>query len=510
MDKFQLIGFIFLGIVFCLWLFRSKSVASQRLVDAEKKAHDTLHDAQNEADSIIRKAHREAQRIINDGRVSVEKEVKSRRQSITDIEKRVMSKESHMEERESKLESREDQIRKDEDRIKSIKKRQNALVEQLSQTLEKVAGFSKEDAKKILFENVERETRREAGQMIKDMQEQAKKIANRKAKEIVVDAIQRTAVDHVVDATTSTVELTDDEMKGRIIGREGRNIRAFESITGVDVIVDESPGTVVLSAFDPIRREIARIAMSKLIQDGRIHPSRIEEMVEKAKKELDSIIQERGEQAAEELGLSFHPEIIKLMGKLHYRTSYGQNILAHSLEAAHVAGVMATQLGVSVPLAKRGTMLHDIGKAMDFEVEGTHVEIGRDIALKYGESPEVVNCIMAHHEDEPPETIEAILVMVADAVSSVRPGARRESLEKYIKRLEKLETIAMSFDGVAQAYAIQAGREIRVIVRPDEVDDEGMRKIAQDMAKQIESEVDYPGEVKVSLVRETRFSSTAH
>ena len=510
MDTTLIVVLIVLFFVGGFVLFRGKNLVTQKIAESEEKSTAMVKDAKKEADDIVRKAHRESQRIINDGRESVEKEVKSRRQSINDIEKRVMSKERHMEERESRLESRDDQLRKDEERVKSIKKRQNSLVEQLSQSLENVAGFSKEEAKKILFENIERETRKEAGQLIKDMQDQAKKIANRKAKEIVVDAIQRTAVDHVVDATTSSVELTDDEMKGRIIGKEGRNIRAFESITGVDVIVDESPGTVILSAFDPIRREIARIAMGKLIQDGRIHPSRIEEMVDKAKKELDGIIQERGEQAAEELGLSFHPEIIKLMGKLHYRTSYGQNILAHSLEASHVAGVMAAQLGVNVALAKRGTMLHDIGKALDFEIEGTHVEIGRDIAVKYGESPEVVNCIMAHHEDEPPETVEAILVMVADAISSVRPGARRESLEKYIKRLEKLETIAMAFDGVEQAYAIQAGREIRVIVRPDEVDDDGMQKIAQDMAKQIESEVDYPGEVQVSLVRETRFSSTAH
>jgi ribonuclease Y len=340
--------------------------------------------------------------------------------------------------------------------------------------------------------------------MIKDMEEQARKIANRRAKEIVTDAIQRTAIDHVSAATTAIVQLTDDEMKGRIIGREGRNIRAFESATGVDVIIDDTPGAVVLSSFDPIRREVAKISLESLVADGRIHPTRVEEAVERAQKQLQEIIREKGEAAADEVGLKFHPKIIELLGKLAYRTSYGQNILAHSLEAAHIAGIMAQELGVNVALAKRGSMLHDIGKAIDFEQQGTHVHLGEEICRKYGESDELINCINAHHEEEEPDTIEAVIVMMADAISSARPGARRESVDAYIKRLEKLETLAGSFEGVEKAYAIQAGREIRVMVKPEEVDDPGAHKLAFDIAKKIESEVDYPGEVKVSVIRQTR------
>jgi ribonuclease Y len=313
----------------------------------------------------------------------------------------------------------------------------------------------------------------------------------------------------VAGITTTTLQLLDDEMKGRVIGKEGRNIRSFEAISGVDVIIDDTPGAVVLSAFDPIRREIAKMTMEKLLKDGRIHPAKIEEEYEKSKKELHDIIIEHGERAADELGLEFHPKIIELMGKLYFRTSYGQNILHHSLEAAHIAGIMAAQLGVNVTLAKRGTMLHDIGKALDFEMEGSHTKLGRDVCERYGESAEILNCIMAHHEEEAPETIEAVLVMVADAISSVRPGARRESVEKYMKRLEKLEKIAASYDGVNKAYAIQAGREIRVIVNPDDVNDDSAHKLAQDIAKQIEKEVDYPGEVKVSIIRETRSEAVA-
>ena len=360
------------------------------------------------------------------------------------------------------------------------------------------------EAEKQLLQNVERESRKKAGKLIKNIEEQAKKVATRRAKEIVTDAIQRTAVDHVAPITTSTVMLPDDEMKGRVIGKEGRNIRAFESATGVDVIIDDTPGAVVLSAFDPIRREISKMAMEKLIQDGRIHPTRIEEAIEESKKELQDIIVERGEKAADEVGLSFHPKIIEFLGKLYYRTSYGQNILMHSLESAHIAGIMAGTLGVNINLAKRGALLHDIGKAIDFEQEGSHTDLGKEICEKYDESDEVINCIMAHHEDEDPDTIEAILVMMADAMSSVRPGARRESLETYIKRLEKLEGLANSFGGVEKAYAIQAGREVRVLVKPEEVDDDAAAKLAFDMASKIEDELDYPGEVKVSVVRETR------
>lgn len=493
-----------------MYYIKRRIAADSRIQEAEKKADEILQRTQREADRQRNKVHIEAQKLAAKTRATVEEEIKTRRQSVTDIENRVMQKEKYLDEREALYKDREDNLEKEFEKVKGLKKKQEAVIEDLLATLEKAAGFSKDEAKKILLTNVEREVRQQAGKMIKDVQEQARKVANRKAKEIVVDAIQRTAVDHVIPATTSVVQLTDDEMKGRIIGREGRNIRAFESITGVDVVIDDTPGAVVLSSFDPIRREIAKLAMEKLIGDGRIHPTRIEEMVEKSRTELDDIIRERGERAADELGLQFHPEIIKLLGKLHYRTSYGQNILSHSLEAAHVAGIMANELRVNVQLAKRGAVLHDIGKALDFEQVGTHTDIGKEICEKYGESEELINCIMAHHEDEEPDTIEAIIVMMADAISSVRPGARRESTEMYIKRLEKLEAIASSYDGVEKVYAIQAGREIRVMVRPEEIDDPGMHKLALDMAAQIESEVDYPGEVKVSIIRETRATGVAH
>ena len=415
-----------------------------------------------------------------------------------------MQKEQHLDTRESHLQEKETGLASDVEKNRHLKKGYEEQLKELIVMLEKVAQLSVEEARNYLLTNVEKDIRQRAGLMIKQVEEQAKKIANRKAKEIVTDAIQRTAMDYVVPATTSLVHLPDDDMKGRIIGREGRNIRAFEAITGVDVIIDDTPGAVILSCFNPIRREIAKIALQKLIVDGRIHPTRVEEVVEKSKKELDEIIRERGEKAAEELGLQFHPKIIELLGKLYYRTSYGQNILGHVVETAKLAAVMAAELQVNVNLAKRGGVLHDIGKALDFEQEGTHSHIGEEICKKYGESNEVINCIMAHHEDEDPETIEAVLVTIADAISSARPGARRESLETYVKRLEKLEVIANSFEGVEKAFAIQAGREIRVIVKPDTVDDPGTYKLAMDMAKRIEQDMEYPGEVKVSVIRETR------
>ncbi|NDC83550.1 ribonuclease Y, partial [bacterium] len=436
-------------------------------------------------------------------------EIKSRRQAVAQVENRVLQKEKHLDQRDLRLSEKEDQLNTELEKVKMLKKKHESVIESLSEKLEQAAGFSSEEAKQILLNNVEREVRQRAGKMIKEIEDQARKVANRRAKEIVTDAIQRTAIDHVQAATTSVVQLPDDELKGRIIGREGRNIRAFESITGVDVIIDDTPGAVILSSFDPIRREVARMALQKLTSDGRIQPAKIEDAVDRARKELQEVIRERGERAADQIGLQFHPKIIELLGKLHYRTSYGQNILAHSLEAAHIAGVMAEELNVNVALAKRGAMLHDIGKAIDFETGGSHDDLGKEICEKYGESDEVINCIMAHHEDEDPDTIEAILVKMADAISAVRPGARRESVETYIKRLEKLEGIANSFDGVDRAFAIQAGREVRVIVKPEEVDDPSMHKLALDMAKKIEADLDYPGEVKVSIIRETRASSIA-
>lgn len=497
------IGAIIIVTLVVLILIR-RMASDKKIKAAHREANKAIDKANREAHHIVKKAHNEAQDIANKSRRECENEIKERRRTISEIEKTLNGRESQLENRERQLidsqESLKSEIRKYE---ALIRKEEDRIVE-LSTKLETIAGLSKEDAEKQLLENVEREARKKAGKLIKSIEEQSKKIANRRAKEIVTDAIQRTAVDHVAPITTSSVMLPDDEMKGRVIGKEGRNIRAFEAATGVDVIIDDTPGAVVLSAFDPIRREIAKMAMEHLIQDGRIHPTRIEEAIEQARAELNDIILERGEKAADEVGLSFHPKIIEYLGKLYYRTSYGQNILMHSLESAHIAGIMAGTLGVNVNLAKRGALLHDIGKAIDFEQEGSHTDLGKDICEKYGESDEVINCIMAHHEDEDPDTIEAILVMMADAMSSVRPGARRESLETYIKRLEKLEGLANSFKGVDKAYAIQAGREVRVLVKPEEVDDDAAAKLAFDMANKIEEELDYPGEVKVSVVRETR------
>jgi ribonuclease Y len=491
-----------------IYVTRKKSLQSYIQAVEEENAK-RVEIAQKEAQEVLTKAHAAAQDILAKSRIASEEEGKIKRQALTQIEQRVMQKEKHLDSRESHLIEKEEALNQEIEQAKQHKRKQESLTQELSLKLEHVAGFSAEEAKQVLLANVERDVRQRAGKMIKDIEDQTKKIANRRAKEIVTDAIQRTAVDHVMPATTAVVQLQDDDMKGRIIGREGRNIRAFESVTGVDVIIDDTPGAVILSCFDPIRREVARMTLEKLVADGRIHPARIEEMVEKSRKELQDVIREHGERAADEIGLQFHPKIIELLGKLHYRTSYGQNILAHSLEAAHMAGIMAAELKVNVNLAKRGTMLHDIGKALDFEQEGSHDDLGKEICIKYGESAEVINCIMAHHEGEEPDTIEAVLVMMADAISAVRPGARRESLETYVKRLEKLEALAYSFEGVDKAYAIQAGREVRVIVRPDVVDDSSTHKLAFDIAKKIETEMDYPGEVRVSIIRETRATSIA-
>ena len=460
--------------------------------------------ANDDASRIIKDAERESQSMASKLRREAEDEIKSRQHSITEVEKRLMQKEQQLDDKNNTIQQRKEELEGEFSRVKSIKLKQEDILNELSTKLETVSGMSKSDAEAQLLANVEKESRQKASELIKNMEDQAKKIATHRSKEIVTDAIQRTAVDHVRTVTTATVQLPDDDMKGRVIGREGRNIRAFEAVTGVDVIIDDSPGAVIISAFDPIRRETARIALSNLIKDGRIQPARVEEAVASAREELREITIQRGEEVADKLGQQFHPELIELMGKLYYRHSYGQNIWYHSLETAYIAGAMAAELGVNVNLAKRGGMLHDIGKALDFEQEGSHTVLGRDICKKCGESPEILNCIMAHHEEEPPDTIEAILVMMADAISSVRPGARSESIDSYIKRLQNLEAIANSYDGVEKSFAIQAGREVRVIVSPDDVDDKCANKIAFDIAKQIESEVDYPGEIKVSVIRETR------
>lgn len=477
-------------------------LTDKKLKNAEGKRQQLIKDAKRESEKIIQRADFENQNILKKARRESEEMFRKHQKSMEDLEKRILNKEKNLAEK-------EEQLNQSKNKYSQLKEKQNDIIKQLSERLEKVAGLTKDEAEKQLMSNIEKEMRIKASAMIKDIEEKTKKIATRRAREIVVDAIQRTAVDHVSSITTCTVQLPDEDMKGRVIGKEGRNIRAFEAISGVDVIVDDTPGALVLSAFDPIRREVAKMTMEKLLADGRIHPARIEEEIAKSRKELKDITIEHGERAADELGLQFHPKIIELMGKLYYRSSYGQNILYHSLEAAHIAGIIAAQLGVNVKLAKRGAMMHDIGKALDFEREGSHTTLGKEVCEQYGESPEILNCIMAHHEEEPPETVEAIIVMVADALSSVRPGARRESVETYVKRLDKLETISKQFDGVENAYAIQAGREIRIIVNPEDVTDETTHKLAFDIAKKIEKEVDYPGEVKINIIRETRAVSVA-
>ena len=371
--------------------------------------------------------------------------------------------------------------------------------------MERLSGMSSEEARTLLLARAQEEIRHETAIMIKELEQQAKEEADKKAREIVSAAIQRCAADHVAETTVSVVALPNDEMKGRIIGREGRNIRTLETLTGIDLIIDDTPEAVILSGFDPVRREVARLALEKLITDGRIHPARIEEMVEKAQKEVEQRIKEAGEQATFETGVhGLHPEIIRLLGRLKYRTSYGQNVLKHSIEVSHLAGVMAAELGVDVMLAKRAGLLHDLGKAVDHEMEGSHVTIGGDLAKKYRESPEVVNSILAHHGDEEPRTVQAVLVAAADAISAARPGARRESLESYLKRLSRLEEIAESFEGVEKSFAIQAGREVRIMVKPEKIDDLASVRLVRDIVKRIENELEYPGQIKVTVIREVR------
>lgn len=502
------ISIVIIGATIAFIILR-KNMVNAKLRRAKDEARRTTNKARKEADKIVSQAHYESKIYKSKLIKEAEEEIKTRHRSVTEFEARITAKENQVHKREDQLIEKDLALDHERQTLKKLQERQKELIYELSGKLENVANMTQDEAKTLLLSNVEKESKQEAGRLLKKMEQQVKKAASMRAKEIITDAIQRTAVDHVASITTSTVQLPDEDMKGRVIGKEGRNIRAFEAVSGVDVIIDDTPGAVVLSAFDPIRREISRMTMKKLLEDGRIHPARIEEEYQKSKNELGDIIIEHGEHAADELGLEFHPKIIELMGKLNYRTSYGQNILKHSLEAAHIAGIMAAQLGVNVTLAKRGAMMHDIGKALDFEREGSHTTLGRDVCEQYGESAEVLNCIMAHHEEEPPETIEAVLVMVADAMSSVRPGARREALEAYVKRLEKLEAIANEFDGVVKAYAIQAGREIRVIVNPENVKDESTHKLAFDIAKKVENHVDYPGEVKVAVVRETRSESMA-
>mgnify|MGYP001018576918 CR=1 FL=1 len=447
----------------------------------------------------------EAKEEIHRLRTEAERENRERRNEIQKLERRILNKEETLDKKSESIEKKEEQITRKNRQLEEKEASINELYEKQLLELERLSGLTSEEAKELLLDGVKKEITQETAVMIREMEYEAKQEADKKAREIISTAIQRCAADHVAETTVTVVALPNDEMKGRIIGREGRNIRALETLTGIDLIIDDTPEAVVLSGFDPIRREVARIALEKLIVDGRIHPARIEEMVEKARKEVDTIIKEEGEQAAFDTGIhGLHPEIIKLLGRLKYRTSYGQNVLKHSIEVAHLSGIMAAELGADVRIAKRAGLLHDLGKAVDHEVEGPHVDIGVDLARRYKESKEVLHAIAAHHGDTEPTTVEAVLVQAADAISAARPGARRETLETYIKRLEKLEEIANSIEGVDKSFAIQAGREIRIMVKPEEIDENQTVHTAREIVKKIESELDYPGQIKVNVIRETR------
>jgi ribonuclease Y len=482
-----------------------KNISEGKLGQAENLAKEIIDKAHRDSETVQKEKLLEAKEEIHKWRSEAERENKERRNDVQKYEKRVIQKEEVLDKKIQGLENKEatlsDKIKFADEKEKEI---EEIKVQQLTK-LESISGITTDKAKEIILGNAERDVRREMSLMIKDVETHAKEDADKKAREIIGYAIQKCAADHVAETTVTVVNLPNDEMKGRIIGREGRNIRTLETLTGIDLIIDDTPEAVILSGFDPIRREIARIALEKLIADGRIHPARIEEMVEKAKKEVDNTIKDYGEQAAFETGVhGLHPEIIRLLGRLNYRTSYGQNVLKHSIEVAHLAGTMAAEIGADIRLAKRSGLLHDIGKAVDHEVEGTHVEIGMDILRRYKESKEVIHAMSTHHGDYEPESVEAVLVTAADAISAARPGARRETLEAYIKRLEKLEEIANSYEGIEKSYAIQAGREIRIVVKPEDISDEEMHLVARDMTKKIERELEYPGQIKVSMIRETR------
>ena len=488
-----------------LGMYLRKKTAESKIKGAESEAERILENAKKEAENAKKEEILKAKEEILKSRNELDKEIKERRSEITLQEKRIIQKEENLERRSESFERREKELDRRIQENDEVAKELEELKEEETNKLEEISRLSKEEAKVMLLEQLDRKLSDEKAVLIREAESKAKENATKNAREIIGYAIQKCAADHTSETTVSVVALPNDDMKGRIIGREGRNIKTLETLTGIDLIIDDTPEAVILSGFDPLRREVAKIALEKLIEDGRIHPAKIEEMVEKAKEEVENIIKQEWERAVLETGVhGLHPDIVKLIGKLKYRTSYGQNVLNHSIEVSNLARIMAEELGLDPKIARRAGLLHDIGKALDHDMEGTHVEIGVDILKKYKENDIIINAVQAHHGDVEPKTIEAILIQAADAISASRPGARRETLETYIKRLEKLEEIADSFEGVDKSFAIQAGREIRLIVKPEKISDSQMVIMAREVAEKVESEMEYPGQIKVNVIRETR------
>ena len=501
-----IIGYVAVAFLcFFMGISYRKKVAEKEIGSAEAEATRIINDAIKTGESKKRELLVEAKEDIHKSRSEYEKEVKERRADLQKQERRLQQKEESLDKKVDAFEKKEEDLRKRQAAVVASQEEVNLIKKSQLEMLEKISGLTQEEAKTYLLKNIEAECRHDAAMKIKEIENQTKENADNLAREIIAIAIQRCAADHAAEATVSVVALPNDEMKGRIIGREGRNVRTLESITGVDLIIDDTPETITVSCFDPIRREIARLALEKLIADGRIHPTRIEDLVEKSRKEVERVIKQEGERATFETGvINLHPELIKQLGKQKYRTSYGQNVLNHSIEVCHIAGLLASEMGVDVALAKRAGLLHDIGKSLDHEQEGSHVQLGVELAKRFNESPDVIHAIEAHHNDVEPRTLIACLVQAADAISAARPGARRENVENYIRRLEKLEELTGTHPGVEKAFAIQAGREVRIMVKPEEVSEDSMILLARELARKIENELEYPGQIKINVIRETK------